>query len=218
MTRAPALRPGHLAQPNTALDARASRSWESASTIARRTELAGQDCEALVPCGIDGRGHTVEEAQSRAQPAQPDARLVQLLLCKPPVSQLRFETFKAQRETIPQFGGQVLERTREDVAPAELDERGRYRRIATSWGVLSCNVLPGSRGCHPTEPPQRWSSGPRSAPRGPASDRTTAPHQTRARRGYLLHVRTLGPPGTSVQGTTSRAPWQPEARPWAGPS
>jgi len=52
--------------------------------------------------------------------------------------EMRIAKFKAQRETIvSQFGGQVLELTGEDVAPAELDQHGRYRRIATAWGELS---------------------------------------------------------------------------------
>jgi hypothetical protein len=51
--------------------------------------------------------------------------------------EMRVAKFKAQREAIvSQFGGQVLERTGEDVAAAELDQHGRYRRIATAWGEL----------------------------------------------------------------------------------
>ena len=52
--------------------------------------------------------------------------------------EMRIAKFKAQRETIvSQFAGHVLELTGEDVAPGELDEQGRYRRIATGWGSLN---------------------------------------------------------------------------------
>jgi hypothetical protein len=46
-------------------------------------------------------------------------------------------TFKATREAIERvLGGEVVEGTGQDVDPAELDSRGRYRRIATGWGAL----------------------------------------------------------------------------------
>ncbi len=45
--------------------------------------------------------------------------------------------FKAPRHLIVQrFGGTVLEGTAEEVPADELDAHGRYRRIATGWGVL----------------------------------------------------------------------------------
>lgn len=45
--------------------------------------------------------------------------------------------FKATREAIERVpGGRVVEGTGQDVAAAELDRRGRYRRIATGWGAL----------------------------------------------------------------------------------
>lgn len=46
--------------------------------------------------------------------------------------------YKATREAIvSRLGGEVLEGTEHQVARAELDEQGRYRRIATGWGELS---------------------------------------------------------------------------------
>jgi len=51
---------------------------------------------------------------------------------------LRIGKHKATREAITsRFGGEVLEGTAQDVSPAELDEQGRFRRIATGWGELS---------------------------------------------------------------------------------
>ncbi|CAN5299052.1 hypothetical protein BH11PSE9_BH11PSE9_15300 [soil metagenome] len=45
--------------------------------------------------------------------------------------------FKATREAIESvFGGTVLEGTGQRVERAELDESGRYRRVATGWGEL----------------------------------------------------------------------------------
>lgn len=47
-------------------------------------------------------------------------------------------TYKATRETIAASpGGEVLEGTGQAVASSELDEHGRYRRLATGWGVLT---------------------------------------------------------------------------------
>ena len=46
-------------------------------------------------------------------------------------------TFKATREAIvSSFGGEPIDGTREEVARVELDNLGRYRRIATGWGSL----------------------------------------------------------------------------------
>ena len=46
--------------------------------------------------------------------------------------------FKATRDTIvSNLGGEVIEGTGRDISRAELDEHGRYRRIATGWGALS---------------------------------------------------------------------------------
>jgi hypothetical protein len=46
--------------------------------------------------------------------------------------------FKAQRQVITKvFKGQVLEGTAEEVPESELDQEGRYRRIATGWGSLN---------------------------------------------------------------------------------
>jgi hypothetical protein len=51
---------------------------------------------------------------------------------------LRVAKHKATREAIvSQLGGEVLEGTGQDVSPAELDEEGRFRRIATGWGELN---------------------------------------------------------------------------------
>jgi hypothetical protein len=45
--------------------------------------------------------------------------------------------FKAQRQTIAKvFKGQVLEGTGEKVPESELDQDGRFRRVATGWGSL----------------------------------------------------------------------------------
>lgn len=48
----------------------------------------------------------------------------------------RLSSYKATREVIVRMGGEVLEGTSEVVSLAELDERGRYRRVATGWGEL----------------------------------------------------------------------------------
>ena len=46
--------------------------------------------------------------------------------------------FKAQRQAIAKvFKGQVLEGTGEEVPTSELDEEGRFRRVATGWGSLN---------------------------------------------------------------------------------
>lgn len=45
--------------------------------------------------------------------------------------------FKATREAIvSSFGGEPIDGTREEVARVELDDLGRYRRVATGWGGL----------------------------------------------------------------------------------
>lgn len=46
--------------------------------------------------------------------------------------------FKAQRQAIAKiFRGQVLEGTAEEVPESELDQDGRFRRVATGWGSLN---------------------------------------------------------------------------------
>lgn len=46
--------------------------------------------------------------------------------------------FKAARETIEgRYRGEVLEGTAESVSADELDDEGRYRRVATGWGELN---------------------------------------------------------------------------------
>lgn len=50
----------------------------------------------------------------------------------------RHANYKASREMIASLlGGELLEGTEQEVAPGELDELGRYRRVATGWGELS---------------------------------------------------------------------------------
>lgn len=44
--------------------------------------------------------------------------------------------FKATIEKIQALGGQPLLGTEQLVSVAELDQEGRYRRIATGWGAL----------------------------------------------------------------------------------
>ena len=45
--------------------------------------------------------------------------------------------FKATKRAIAQhFNGQVLTLTGEDVDPSELDDEGRWFRVATGWGSL----------------------------------------------------------------------------------
>jgi len=54
------------------------------------------------------------------------------------VMEMRISKYKATREAIvAHFGGEVLEGTGQSVSASELDEHGRYRRIATGWGELS---------------------------------------------------------------------------------
>ncbi|HSW04097.1 hypothetical protein [Aquabacterium sp.] len=45
-------------------------------------------------------------------------------------------TFKATPAAIRKLGGSVIEATGEEVALSELDQHGRYRRLATGWGAL----------------------------------------------------------------------------------
>lgn len=50
----------------------------------------------------------------------------------------RLSKYKATRESIAACpGAVVLEGTGQEVSRAELDEQGRYRRIATGWGELA---------------------------------------------------------------------------------
>jgi hypothetical protein len=50
----------------------------------------------------------------------------------------KLSRFKAERHVIASvFKGQVLEGTGEEVSRADLDEMGRFRRVATGWGDLS---------------------------------------------------------------------------------
>ena len=47
-------------------------------------------------------------------------------------------TFKATRQAIVDvYGGVPLEGTQQVVRAEELDEHGRYRRLATGWGELN---------------------------------------------------------------------------------
>lgn len=56
----------------------------------------------------------------------------------PALCAMRLAAFKASRKTITShLGGEVLEGTEQDVSTDELDEQGRYRRIATGWGALN---------------------------------------------------------------------------------
>lgn len=43
---------------------------------------------------------------------------------------------KAVRDHITRVGGEVIEGTEEDVPSGDLDELGRWRRVATGWGEL----------------------------------------------------------------------------------
>ncbi|MDL2337725.1 MAG: hypothetical protein QFE16_07785 [Pseudomonadota bacterium] len=55
----------------------------------------------------------------------------------PRAHELRVSKYKASRHVIVTlFGGEVLEGTAEHVSSKDLDEHGRYRRIATGWGEL----------------------------------------------------------------------------------
>lgn len=50
----------------------------------------------------------------------------------------RHAAYKASRETIASIlGSELLEGTEQEVAAGELDELGRYRRIATGWGEVT---------------------------------------------------------------------------------
>jgi hypothetical protein len=49
----------------------------------------------------------------------------------------RLANFKATRETIRRLEGDLVPGTEEVVARSELDDDGRYRRIATGWGGLN---------------------------------------------------------------------------------
>ena len=54
------------------------------------------------------------------------------------IGAMRLATYKATRETIAaSLGGEVLEGTEQEVLSSELDEHGRYRRLATGWGELN---------------------------------------------------------------------------------
>lgn len=56
---------------------------------------------------------------------------------EPTIELSRHAPFKATREAIERlFGGEVLEGTAERVDLDELDEQGRFRRVATGWGDL----------------------------------------------------------------------------------
>jgi hypothetical protein len=51
---------------------------------------------------------------------------------------MRLSSYKATRESIrARRGAEVLEGTGQKVSRAELDEEGRYRRMATGWGELA---------------------------------------------------------------------------------
>jgi len=51
---------------------------------------------------------------------------------------MRHAAYKASRDTIAShLGGEVLEGTEQEVLSSELDEHGRYRRLATGWGELN---------------------------------------------------------------------------------
>ena len=51
--------------------------------------------------------------------------------------EMRLTRYKASRDVIvTAFGGEVVEGTGQDVSPAELDEHGRWRLVATGWGAL----------------------------------------------------------------------------------
>jgi hypothetical protein len=45
----------------------------------------------------------------------------------------RLAKYKAPREVIAGLRGQVLEGTDEEVSRADLDERGRFRRVPVGW-------------------------------------------------------------------------------------
>jgi hypothetical protein len=45
--------------------------------------------------------------------------------------------YQATPDHIARLGGTIIEGSQRQVAVDELDELGRYRRIATGWGALS---------------------------------------------------------------------------------
>jgi len=49
---------------------------------------------------------------------------------------LRIAGFKATREAIRALKGDLLAGTGQQIRLAELDQQGRYRRVATGWGEL----------------------------------------------------------------------------------
>ena len=52
-------------------------------------------------------------------------------------NEMRVARHKATRKAIvSRLGGEVLEGTGQTVPQSEVDEAGRYRRIATGWGEL----------------------------------------------------------------------------------
>ena len=56
----------------------------------------------------------------------------------PSAMEMCISKYKATREAIvSHLGGEVLEGTDHSVSPGELDDQGRYRRIATGWGELA---------------------------------------------------------------------------------
>ena len=48
----------------------------------------------------------------------------------------RLSKYKASRDVVADLRGEVLEGTSEDVSPADLDKRGRFRRIPIGWDRL----------------------------------------------------------------------------------
>jgi hypothetical protein len=69
-----------------------------------------------------------------------DAEVVEVfdfLEFDPASGEMRWVNFKAMRVAIEtRFRGKVLEGTGRRVLRSELDAEGRFRRIATGWGVL----------------------------------------------------------------------------------
>jgi hypothetical protein len=53
-----------------------------------------------------------------------------------PVENPQVSLFKATPAAIRRLGGEIIEGTAEDVPREELDDEGRYRRVATGWGAL----------------------------------------------------------------------------------
>jgi hypothetical protein len=76
-------------------------------------------------------------APSQVLPADP-AKILSFHVFDIEAGASRLSKYKAACDVIADaFGGEVAERTGQDVSPTELDEQGRYRRIATGWGELS---------------------------------------------------------------------------------